>query len=127
MENGLFLVQLNKRFNMSKLTVKEYATINKTSVQNVYKHIKNGNITTHTIDNIKYIIIDDEIDYEKKFNDLQSKYERLKDKLENKKEIIQILKEERSFLNKFITYQPKVEKKNKKKKKNKDKKKKKVK
>jgi hypothetical protein len=106
---------------MSRLTVKEYATINKTSVQNVYKHIKNGNINTHTIDNIKYIIIDDEIDYEKKFNELQLKYEKLKDKLENKKEVIEILKEDRKIFTKLITYQPKVEKKEKKKSKKKKK------
>ena len=108
---------------MSRMTVKEYATINKTSVQNVYKHIKNGNIETHTIDNIKYIIIDDEIDYEKKFNELQLKYEILKSKLEAKKEIIEVLKNNQSILDKFITYQPKVKKnkkeKGKKKKKNK--------
>ena len=111
---------------MSRITVKEYASINKTSVQNVYKHIKNGNIVTQTIDNIKYIIIHDEIDYEKKFNDLQIKYEMLKNKLEAKEEIIYLLKEDRKlFSTLMISYQPKVDKKDKKKKKNKNKKKKK--
>jgi len=107
---------------MSRLTVKEYATINKTSVQNVYKHIKNGNIVTQIINNTKYIIIDDEINYEKKFNDLTQKYEKLKNKLEAKEEIIQVLKDNRSFLDKFITYQQNIKpkKKNKKKKKKKD-------
>jgi hypothetical protein len=108
---------------MSRLTVKEYATIHKTSVQNVYKHIKNGNIETQTINNIKYIIVDDEIDYEKKFNELQLKYENLKIKLEAKEEIIKILKENKSFLDKFITYQPKIKPEKKKSKKDKKKKK----
>ncbi len=112
---------------MSKITVKEYATINKVSVQSVYKHIKNGNINAQTIDNTKYIIIEDKIDYEKKFNDLTQKYEILNDRLKAKEEIIQILKENNTFLDKFIEYRKEVEplnqKKKKKKKKFKDKKK----
>lgn len=114
---------------MSKLTVKEYSIINKVSVQSVYKHIKNGNIDAQTIDNTKYIIIEDKIDYERKFNDLTQKYDRLNDKLRAKEELIEVLKENNTFLDKFIEYRKEVEplnqKKKKKKKKDKDKKKKK--
>ena len=106
---------------MSKLTVKEYAKINKISVQSVYKHIKLGNINSHTINNTKYIIIEDEIDFEKKFNDLTQKYEILNDKLKAKEEIIQILKDNNSFLDKFIGYKKEVERLDQKKKKKKKK------
>jgi len=106
---------------MSRLTVKEYATINKVSVQSVYKHIKNGNINAQTIDNTKYIIIEDKIDYEKKFNDLTQNYEILKSKLEAKEEIIQILKNNQSFLDKFIEHKKEVEELDQKKKKKKKK------
>lgn len=62
---------------MSKLTVKQFATINKVSVQSVYKRLKNGSLEHIEIDNTKYIVIDDEIDFEKKYNDLQLKYNHL--------------------------------------------------
>ena len=109
---------------MSKLTVKEYATINQVSVQNVYKHIKNGTLESHTINNTKYIIIQDKLDYEKKFNELQLKYDSLKEKFESQKELIYILKEDRKLFSGLIEYRKEVEevttkKKKKKKKKNK--------
>lgn len=94
---------------MSRLTVKEYATIHKTSVQNVYKHIKNGTLEAHTIDNIKYIIIKDEIDYEKKFNDLQHKFEILSNEFETQKELLNILKEDRKLFSNLIEYKKEVE------------------
>ncbi len=94
---------------MSKLSVKEYATINRVSVQSVYKHIKNGNINAQTIDNTKYIIIEDKIDYEKKFNDLTQKYEILKSKLDVKEELIYILKEDRKLFSGLIEYRKEVE------------------
>lgn len=94
---------------MSKLTVKQYATIHKTSVQNVYKHIKSGALEAHTIDNIKYIIIKDEIDYEKKFNDLNQKYEILEKENEAQKELIQLLKEDRKLFSNLIEYKKEVE------------------
>ncbi|MDQ1282182.1 MAG: hypothetical protein QG630_533 [Patescibacteria group bacterium] len=107
---------------MSRLTVKEYATIHKTSVQNVYKHIKSGTLEAHTIDNIKYIIIKDEIDYEKKFNDLQHKYEILNNEFEAQKELINILKEDRKLFSSLIEYRKEVEEVTTKKKKKKKKK-----
>lgn len=107
---------------MSKLTVKEYATIHKTSVQNVYKHIKSGTLEAHTIDNIKYIIIDDLIDYEKKFNDLKQKYEILEKENEAQKELIQLLKEDRKLFQNLIEYKQSVEQVTTKKKKKKKKK-----
>lgn len=103
------MLQLNKRFKMSRLTVKEYATIHKTSVQNVYKHIKSGSLEAHTIDNVKYIIIDDLIDYEKKFNDLQQKYEVLKKENEAQKELIELLKEDRKLFQNLIEYKKEIE------------------
>ena len=48
---------------MSKLTVKDYADINKVSVQSVYKKIKEFKLECREIKGIKYIIIDDEINY----------------------------------------------------------------
>ena len=113
---------------MSRLSVKEYATLNKLSVQSVYKKIKNGTLEAHTINNTKYIIIDDVIDYEKKFNELQLKYEFLKEKLAMKEEVIQDLKTTRNLFNSLIEYKEKVKqpttKDKKKSKKKKDKKKK---
>jgi len=94
---------------MSKLTVKEYATINKVSVQSVYKHIKNGTLEVQTINSTKYIIIQDKIDYEKKFNDLQQRYDILNDKLKAKEEIIYLLKEDRKIFSSLIEYKPIVE------------------
>ena len=110
---------------MSRMTVKEYATINKVSVQSVYKHIKNGNIETHTIDNIKYIIIQDKINFEQKFNDLQLKYDNLIEKLKAKEELIFILKEDRKLFSGLIEYKKEVEQVTTKKEKKKKKKKKK--
>ncbi len=113
---------------MSKLTVKEYATINKVSVQSVYKHIKSGKLESHTINNTKYIIIQDTINYEKKFNDLQLKYDFLKEKLAMKEEILEELKANRNLFKNLIEYKKEVEqsttKKKKKEKKKKPKKKK---
>lgn len=113
---------------MSKLTVKEYATLNKVSVQSVYKHIKNGTLEAHTINNTKYIIIKDKINYENKFNELQLKYDTLKEKYDTQKELIAILKEDRKLFSGLIEYKRKVEqvstKKEKKKKEDKKKKKK---
>ena len=105
------------------MTVKQYATIHNTSVQNVYKHIKNGSLEAQTIENVKYIIIKDEIDYEKKFNDLQHKYDILINKLEHKEEIIDILKDERTAVNRLIEYKQTIEQVTTKKKKKKKKKK----
>ena len=108
---------------MSKLTVKQYATIHKTSVQNVYKHIKSGTLEAHTIDNVKYIIIEDEINFEKKFNDLQQKYELLTKDYESKLAMIEILMEDRKIFGSLIEYRKvdevftTIEKKKKKKKK----------
>lgn len=103
------MLQLNKKFKMGRLTVKEYATIHKTSVQNVYKHIKNGSLEAHTIDNVKYIIIDDLIDYEKKFNDLQQKYEILEKEKELQKDIIEILKGDIKIFHHLIEYKKEIE------------------
>jgi len=94
---------------MSRITVKEYATLNQVSVQSIYRHIKNGNLETQTINKIKYIIINDKIDYEKKFNDLQQKYDILKEKLIDKEEIIHLLKEDRKLFSNLIEYRKKVE------------------
>jgi len=110
---------------MSRMTVKEYATINNVSVQSVYKHIKNGTLEAHTIDNIKYIIIQDKINYEQKFNDLQLKYDILKDKFDSQKELINILKEDRKLFSGLIEYRKEVEEVTTKKEKKKKKKKKK--
>ena len=82
---------------MSKLTVKEYATINRISVQSVYKRINNGNLEVREINNTKYIIINDLIDYEKKYNELKLRYELLEEKLKLKDEIINELKEALRF------------------------------
>lgn len=114
---------------MSKLTVREYAKINQVSVQYVYKQIKLGAVEVQEIDNKKYIVIEDKIDYEKKFNELQYKYELLKQELKGKEELIKTLNFTQNFMHKLIEYKSEVEevstKKNKKKKKDKDKKKKK--
>ena len=109
---------------MSKLTVREYAKINQVSVQYVYKQIKLGTIEVQEIDNKKYIIIEDKLDYEKKFNELQLKYDLLKEKLEAKEEVIYILKEDRKLFSNLIEYKPKVKKESTKEKKKKKKKKK---
>lgn len=41
-------------------TVKEYATERKLSTQAVYKQISNGTLKTKTVNNKRYIVIDDE-------------------------------------------------------------------
>lgn len=84
---------------MSKLTVKEFATLNKISVQSVYKRIHNGKLETIEISGIKYIVIDDEIDYERKFHDLQLKYNSLLAVLEVKNELIEQLKDKQKLFN----------------------------
>jgi len=84
---------------MSKLTVKEFATINKVSVQSVYKRINSGKLETLEVAGVKYIIIDDLIDYEKKFNDLQLKYNSILDILEVKNELIEQLKDKQRLFN----------------------------
>ncbi len=99
---------------MSKLTVKEYATINRISVQSVYKRINNGNLEVREINNTKYIIINDLIDYEKKYNELKLRYELLEEKLKLKDEIINELKENQRIFNLLLTA-PKKKKKKKKK------------
>lgn len=114
---------------MSKLSVREYATIQNVTVQYVYKQIKLGNLEFQEIDNKKYIIVEDKINYENKFNELQLKYDLLKEKLQAKNEIIEVLKRSQSFLDKFLedkrefkehsTKEKKKEKKKKKKKKDK--------
>ena len=101
---------------MSKLTVKEYATINRISVQSVYKRINSGNLEAREINNTKYIIINDLIDYEKKYNELKLRYELLEEKLKLKDEIINELKENQRIFNLLLTA-PKKKKKKKKKKK----------
>jgi len=87
---------------MGKLTVKQYATYNKVSVQSVYKRLKIGTLEYIEIDNIKYIVVDDIIDYEKKFNDLQSKYESLLTILEVKSELIEQLKDKQRLFNMLL-------------------------
>jgi len=110
---------------MSKLSVKQYAEIQSVTVQYVYKQIKLGNLEVQEIDNKKYIIIEDKIDYEKKFNELQLKYDLLKEKLQDKEEIILYLKEDRKLFTHLIEHKKEVEqtttKKDKKKKKKKKK------
>lgn len=111
---------------MSKLSVRQYAELQGVTVQYVYKQIKNGNIEVQEIDNKKYIVMEDKIDYEKKFNELQFKYELLKEKLQVKEEMILYLKEDRKLFTHLIEHKKEVEqhttKKDKKKKKKKDKK-----
>jgi len=99
---------------MSKLTVKEYSDIKNVSVQSVYKKIKENKLECQEIKGIKYIIIQDEIDYEKKYNDLQLKYESLKERYEVRKDMIKILKREATY---FYSLLPKPKKSKKKKKK----------
>jgi len=94
---------------MSKLTIKEYAILNKVSVQSVYKKIKDQKLEAQTLNNIKYIIIKDEIDYEKRFNELQVEYNYLKEKNESQKELINILKEDRKLFSNLIEYRKEVE------------------
>ena len=113
---------------MSKLTVKEYATINKLSVQSVYKRINSGKPDFIEIQGTKYIVINDSIDYEKKFNDLQLKYNSLLEILEVKNELIEQLKDKQRLFNlllpnpdnmgkkEFKKIKPKKKKKSKKKK-----------
>jgi hypothetical protein len=88
---------------MSKLTVKEFATIHNISVQSVYKRIQSGSLECREINNTKYIIINDLIDYEKKFNDLQHEYNTLKAILELKEELIQELKANKQLFNMLLT------------------------
>ena len=97
---------------MSKLTVKEYSDIRNVSVQSVYKKIKENKLECQEIKGIKYIIIKDEINYEKKFNDLQLKYESLKDRFDILKEMVKILKLESK---RYYNLLPKPKKKKKKK------------
>ena len=98
---------------MSKLTVKEYSEIKNVSVQSVYKKIKESKLECQEIKGIKYIIIHDAINYEKKFNELQLKYESLKERYEVRKEMIKLLKREATY---FYNLLPKPKKKKKKKK-----------
>ncbi len=84
---------------MSRLTVKEYATLNNISVQSVYKRINNGKLEHIEVGGTKYIVIDDEIDYEKKFNELQLKYDALLEVLEVKNELIEQLKDKQRLFN----------------------------
>lgn len=106
---------------MSKLTVKEYATLNNVTVQSVYKKLSNGSLEYREINNVKYIIIEDEIDYEKKFNDLQVKYDSLLEILKMKDELLDELKDKQRLFNMLLPAPEKKEKKNKKKKSKKDK------
>ncbi len=101
---------------MSKLTVKEYADIHRVSVQSVYKKIKENKLECQEIKSIKYIIIKDEINYEKKFHDLQLKYDSLKDSFLLQKDMIELLKSDRSMFYNLLE-KPKKDKKDKKKKK----------
>jgi len=94
---------------MSKLTVRQYAELQGVTVQYIYKQIKNGFIDVQEIDNKKYIIIDEKIDYEKKFNELEHKYELLKQELKGKEELIKSLEFNQTFLNRFIEYNKEVE------------------
>lgn len=87
---------------MSKLTIKEYSTINGVSVQSVYKRIQSGSLECREINNTKYIIINDLIDYEKKFNDLQHEYNTLKAVLEVKEELIQEFKANQRLFNMLL-------------------------
>ena len=109
---------------MSKLTVKEYANIRGVSVQSVYKKIKESQLECQEIKGIKYIIIQDEINYEKKFNELQLRHESLKDSFDILHEMVKILKiESKRYYNllpkpkKSKSEKPKKHKKKKKKKK----------
>jgi len=94
---------------MSKLTIKEYATLNQVSVQSVYKKIKDQKLEALTINNIKYIVIKDEINYEKRFNELKLEYRILEEKLKIKEEIIYELKESRKLFNSLIEYKKEIE------------------
>ena len=87
---------------MSRMTVKEFATINNISVQSVYKRISTGNLECQEIQGTKYIIINDLIDYEKKFNDLQHEYNTLKAILELKEELIQEFKSNQRLFNMLL-------------------------
>lgn len=100
---------------MSKLTVKEFATINKISVQSVYKRINSGALEVREVNNIKYIIINDSIDYEKMFNELKLKYQLLEEKIKFKEEIIEELKDKQRLFNLLLTAPPTEKKKKKKK------------
>ena len=115
---------------MSKLTVKEYATIHSVSVQSIYKRIKSGSLAVEEINNIKYIIINDEPDYKKELYELKLERDTLKQLLEAKQETIDVLKDKQLLLidmfNKnqekpIITEDIEVKKKKKKKKKGKNK------
>lgn len=100
---------------MGKLTVKEFATINKISVQSVYKRISTGALEVREVNNIKYIIINDSIDYEKMFNELKLKYQLLEEKIKFKEEIINELKDKQRLFNLLLTAPPPEKKKKKKK------------
>ncbi len=109
---------------MSKITVKEYATYNKLSVQSVYKRIKSGKLEVQKVGNTMYIVVEDSIDYEKRFNELQLEHKALKDRYEAQKELILILKEDRQLFTRLIEHkktieQPTTKEKSKKKKKKK--------
>lgn len=87
---------------MSRMTVKEFATINNISVQSVYKRINSGNLECREIQGTKYIIIDDLIDYEKKFNELQQEFNSLKEILKLKDELIDELKANKLLFNMLL-------------------------
>jgi len=103
---------------MSKLTVKEYSDIKGVSVQSIYKKIKENKLECQEIKSIKYIIIKDEINYEKKFHELQLKYDSLLERFDTKKEMIRLLKRESDRYYKLLPKPEKDKKKKKKKKKN---------
>jgi hypothetical protein len=82
---------------MSRIKVKDYATLNNITVQSVYKRINKGDLEVQEIDKIKYIIIDDLIDFEKKFNELQLKYNGLIEVNELQLQLIQQFKDEKKL------------------------------
>lgn len=82
---------------MSRIKVKDYATLNNITVQSVYKRINKGDLEVQEIDKIKYIIIDDLIDFEKKFNDLQLRYNHILEVNCMQLELIQQFKDEKKL------------------------------
>ena len=115
---------------MSRIKVKDYATLNNITVQSVYKRINKGDLEVQEIDKIKYIIIDDLIDFEQKFNDLQLQYNHILEINSMQLELIQQFKDEKKLfgmllqkpinmgIEKVRDINPKKKKKKKKKKKN---------
>lgn len=98
----LSFLNIKERFKMSKLSVKQYSVLNGVSVQTVYKHIRKGLLETTEVDGIKYIIIQDSIDFEKMYNDIKLKHESTLELWQTKNELIESLKLQIDSLNQQI-------------------------